>query len=583
MEGYNLIDKNGNPNLRRYKACFADSLDLMKLREIYYKVYRNNRFGYVENHKEYCNRIINVTFKYSIRKYNRIGKNRYIKAGIDVKDSDFKDGVAIKDGELVGIITKMPPSKKRRQFEETPILHPVDKELLGNYFEYRDGYYHAKNNIPTLHSVASVRDVIYKNGFVCNGIKYVRWKRSAGSARVGKCLFIDENLYDKFHKWEMCGLDIERGDKVDLAALESYISLTSSSIVGILQIRPENILLIDDYESEFYEDAINVTEQDGKLVAKPERTKVVNNIFDGESLIDFTAMGRYRCKGMILLRNRFFKSCCFNTNLQQWFQDHNITSISQLNGKTRATDISQIKLITTPSSIKYLKFSTFDKWLDNLDPIFGVVKYEKPTHFMDGRLVQTHYQLINSIQLSLAEMEELLKPTFDFMTLVKNQPSVLKYWIKFSIEDEITITPLKFKTDIVYKMMSVNDTFTKTKLYYDFQMDFLKSFTKELKCGHVLINGNYSTLCGNPIEMLQQSIGIFDGQSVMKPHSVHSTRFDFGKYILGSRSPHISMSNVLLVQNEQNELITKYMNPTNEIVYVNSIDENILQQLAGCD
>ena len=65
----------------------------------------------------------------------------------------------------------------------------------------------------------------YRDGFWAEGVHYVRMKRSSGSARVGKCLFIDEALYDDLHLWEMCGLDIKEGEPVDLAALESYISL----------------------------------------------------------------------------------------------------------------------------------------------------------------------------------------------------------------------------------------------------------------------------------------------------------------------------------------------------------------------
>ncbi len=54
--------------------------------------------------------------------------------------------------------------------------------------------------------------------------------------------------------------------------------------------------------------------------------------------------------GMLLLRARFFKSCCFNANIQQWFADNGITDVGQLNGETKAKRIEEdIKLITTPS------------------------------------------------------------------------------------------------------------------------------------------------------------------------------------------------------------------------------------------
>ena len=99
----------------------------------------------------------------------------------------------------------------------------------------------------------------------------------------------------------------------------------------------------------------------------------------------------------------------------------------------------------------------------------------------------------------------------------------------------------------------------------------------------MLVDGNYSTLCGNPIEMLQSTIGQFNGESQIGIGCVHSTRFDYDQTILGSRSPHITMSNVWLPTNKSNDMIDRYMNPTNEIIYINSIGENVLNQLSGCD
>ena len=58
-----------------------------------------------------------------------------------------------------------------------------------------------------------------------------------------------------------------------------------------------------------------------------------------------------------------------------------------------AQRIEDIKLITTRSSIKFVKFGRLEDWLNTLESTFGVVKHEKPTHFFDGRMVQTHYQL----------------------------------------------------------------------------------------------------------------------------------------------------------------------------------------------
>lgn len=75
---------------------------------------------------------------------------------------------------------------------------------------------------------------------------------------------------------------------------------------------------------------------------------------------------------MVLLRNRFFKTCAFNTRLQEWFADNGIAGVSQRAGYTTARDVKDIKLVITESSQKYLKFMPpktsykkgFKRWLD---------------------------------------------------------------------------------------------------------------------------------------------------------------------------------------------------------------------------
>ena len=62
---------------------------------------------------------------------------------------------------------------------------------------------------------------------------------------------------------------------------------------------------------------ITINDQN-ELVAKKETTTIENTIWDGEGLLDKSIFDKYgyENKGMLLLRNRYFKSCVFNTNLQ---------------------------------------------------------------------------------------------------------------------------------------------------------------------------------------------------------------------------------------------------------------------------
>lgn len=588
--GYRLKNKTGNLNLSRFINSLDYSLDLIKMRQVHKSLFpvayveqletvfsfdeKGNEYDEVHSRgKEYSCQVINVTFKYSNKEFNRVRGSYYIRFGYRIDDLVFDDCIAWDDGEIVGVQTG------------EKVNNPVDAEELP-YFIFKDGMYRAKDNIKTCNNVADIRSDIYENGFVCEGIKYVRFKRSSGSSRVGKCLFINERLYDIMHEWEMCGIQVDEGQDIDLAALEPYIALTLSSIIDTIEIKPENILVVDDYKSVFHERAIATRLVDGRLVSQPEDVEISNSIWDGQSLMDRSLFGEYSNKGMLLLRARFFKSCCFNANIQQWFADHGIKKVSQLNGYTRAKKIEDVKLITTPSSIKYLKFGTLDHWLDTLETTFGVVKYEKKTHFFDGRMVQTHYQLINTLQMTYEEVEQFIKPSLDYARMIKTDPAVLRHQISYqyqSPDDTFYTKAVTSKNDIIYRLLGMNDRFAKTKMYRNFCNDLIKSFIKNLRCGHVLVRGNYSTLCGNPIEMLKMSIGQFDGSSIIERNTVHCEMFESGKELLGSRSPHVTIGNILVTRNVIRPEIARYMNPTNEIVYVNSIQENLLERLSGAD
>lgn len=548
-------------------------MDLLKLREFYKKTYRNNKFSFFHQGHEYTTTVINVNFEYSNKLYNHVRKDTYVKFGYDISDIKFIDHICVINNEVIAIETNQEVKK------------PSSEDILDKYFYYdaEKKVYKAKGNIKTLNTISELRKSLYDNGFYCNGTKYVRFKRSNGSSRIGKCLFVDERLYSRMHKWEMCGIKIREGDEIDLAALEAYIALTISSIIDTIEIDPKSILVIDDWESTFTDEVIESKLDDTHIVSRPNIVTLKNSIWDGQSLLDSSMFKKYK-RGMLLLRNSFFKSCCFNTNIQKWFKDNNITKISQLNGFTLAEKVEDIKLITTPSSIKYLKFGTLQQWLENVNSVFGIVKHEKPTHNFDGHMVKTHYQLLNTLQLSMGDMEKFLQPSLEYLDLLKSNPAVLRYHIGFQHNlSTKASTPLLSKNDIIYKLLGINDKFAETKLYYDFKTDIVKSYIKNLRFGHVLVHGNYSTLFGNPVEMLLHSIGMFDGVSQLGIGNIHSSFFEYDQQLLGSRSPHVTMGNVWLSTNVKNQNIDTYFNLTKEIVCVNSIGESLLDRLSGSD
>jgi hypothetical protein len=216
-------------------------------------------------------------------------------------------------------------------------------------------------------------------------VEYVKYKRSSSKAREGSHLFIKKELKGKMSDWDAFGIHYDDRDKnVPLAAIKVYESLTSSGIKKIIRICPDEILLINDVKTQAKIKASVTTElENGEIIAENNDEYMITNvIWDGQSLADTSLFNEEskEQKGMMLLRNSFFKSCGFNTNIQKWFDDKLGDNKKEfiLDMFGREVKRTDIKLITTPSSLKFLKFydkfpgidvnekkkNCYEKWLD---------------------------------------------------------------------------------------------------------------------------------------------------------------------------------------------------------------------------
>ena len=294
------------------------------------------------------------------------------------------------------------------------------------------------------------------------------------------------------------------------ASWEAYKSLSLSSLKGVINIPLNGILFIPDFKSEFLEEVVCVEEKDG-LQATAKETLITNDIWDGESLLDESLFtGDYATKHMLLLRNKFFKSCGFKTGLQKWFRDKGI-SLEDLKKRgfiTFATDINQIVMVTTPNSMKFLKFmqggfteNNVRKWVDKVDCTFGVVKYDKRTKFFGGKMVQSSYQFINTLGLTEAQAEELLKPSKDYLTTIRNDYDFMRYHFsdvskREKIKDDETeyeeiSDGLAERSEVIFTLMKINNGFKDTLIYNNivthFCLRFKMFFLTEQICNHTVI------------------------------------------------------------------------------------------------
>ena len=472
-----------------------------------------------------------------------------------------------------------------------------------------------------------IRKYLYLNGFKLNGKEYVRYKRSAGSAKKGNCLFILKSLFPMMDRWSRANLDEEQCLQ-NLTSYEAYKALSLSSLISTFELNPYNILFVKDHEVDLpNQDVIRITHDEKKgLVASRENCTVKKiNVFDGEGLIDATLVKQYgHGKGMMLLRNRYFKCCAFNTNLQAWFRANNITSVDQLNGTTFAESIEDILLVVSESCLKYVKMcnggftkENIKKWCDaisneNHKSLFGLVKTDKETRFFDGDMVETTYQMLNTLQLSYSEVQSLFRDYIFYINGIRNikeTPECIKLYLKGEanindfdeliytddsedqgmLDDFFDYSSYSFKSKVCYDLIEINKQFVYTELFKDHvYKDIIKNFRLRLYDGRVLIDGTWATLFGNPLEYLQYILKLenriyqFKDNSFLKENEIYCSFFGNEK-LVGSRAPHIVAGNLLLADNRKIEEIDTWFNLTRNIVVVDAIRNNIQQRLNGMD
>lgn len=452
-------------------------------------------------------------------------------------------------------------------------------------------------------------DEVYP-GFVLDGEKYVQFMRSPGKARTGAILFIKEKLLKDFLSWARMGIDYEHiSGQVDIAGLKAAESLILSEIKDIAVIKSNQILLVSDVKvpCRISKGKASITEmgQDGMAVThdNEEEFTVYNDIFDGQSLL---APEYYRDgKSMLLLRNRFFKSAAFCFDIQRWFRDNGVTDIKQLNGFTLADSVEDIKLITTPNSLKFMKQkgfipfkepvedlerAAFEYWLYEIekdDCIFGIVKNEYASGFIKGY----NYQVDNSMPLSKDEVRELLHYEFDRIQKAKDDND---YFVNMFIERNEHKKVNKSRKEKIYKfadsvceLYKINPDVQYTKFFRDYKNNMLGTDYKDLlKQGrYKLENSDYCVVCSNPFEMIQHACGIKQHEwiRIHKGREAYCKYFPPDKDLIATRSPHIYSGNVICLHNTYHEWFDRYMRLSDNIVVTNSIESDIMYRANGMD
>lgn len=455
-------------------------------------------------------------------------------------------------------------------------------------------YLDVKNNPEKYKKVSKdeIRNYFYNNGVPIvyhtrkgdEIITYSMLYRTPGKAKAGKCMFIRDKLYRKARNFLYMGIRLKKKN-APIVEIGAYSSLITSTIVGKIRIKPEEILVLNDFDSKFKTNIVAIKTDAEKhcYAEKISDYEVKNTIFDGQGLIDASVFPEWG-DGYILLRHHMCKCAAFCTNLQMFFKDYFRDKYEKATVKDmwgNDVRVKNIKLVTTDQSMKWLKFDLgFDywsEWVRKNDCMFGIVKTAH--HSKLGNVQRMSYQMINSLS------EEIMPNVID---------KSIRYIERLKTDDYIFLEYLErtanFANDheVLVALVKRNPDFLRSDYYRTRKRDIIRAYVLDFKNGRSIQNADNLTIVGSPYAMLLHSVGENpEDDPTFKTEKgtiqCYSERFADGEYLAEFRSPFNSRNNMGYLHNNLHPLIKKYFNLGKLCVAVNMIHTDFQDRNNGSD
>ena len=438
-------------------------------------------------------------------------------------------------------------------------------------------------------------------------IHYKMLFRTSAKAKIGQAMFINEKLYDKAYNWMTMGIGSKMPEtNAKIVELSAYAPLTTSTIIGKIHVPVENMLILEDKDSFFNTFANVVTakkynENDKNdtrkyCCVKKDNTDVKNTLWDGMMLIDSSVLPDW-INSMALLRNHFFKSCAFRTEIQLFFKDwcrennadYNTLELTDMFGNKHFA--KDIKMITTNNSIKWMKFQNligrtkkeaYTYWCRKVKKdgcLWGVVKTDHPSKLGDKQ--QLSYQMINTLPCDENCVRNITQESIDYVNKLKDDDEeFVKYLNKYANDMN--------NYEMLADLYIWNNDFSKSKFFRKEKTKIINQYVYKLRTGKIFVNGDNLTLCGNPYALLLYSVGDeWENDPTLNAEEdciqCFTNRFNDDEYLAAFRNPHNAPNNVCYFHNKKSEIMKRYFKWTKNIIAVNCIKTDLQQRLNGAD
>lgn len=430
-------------------------------------------------------------------------------------------------------------------------------------------------------------------------IKYRMLYRTPGKAKEGSCVFINEKLLKIARKYLTMNLYKKMPNEgAKIVEMSAYSTLITASAADYIHISLNNILIVEDKKvaTELPALAVKIDDEKHCFVQEYDKYPIENTLWDGMGLIDESIFPE-GMEGFIYCRSHFFKSCLFRGNIQQYFKDYYKSEYENATVKDmfgNVMNVSDIKVIVTDNSIKWLKFKDlmsgtprkayqyYKKFMAKDGEQFAIVKSAHKSKY--GNLQRSSYQINNSL------------PTTDSEVLRRIAQTSIDYYDNMIKDTDAFIDHLRMNTSsysidrILVALYERNPDIQYTEFFKEKKSDILCRFKrKRLMMGKLLQEGDNLTICGNPISLLMLVTGqdyLQEGCFTSRRDGIEccTTRFGDGECLAGFRSPHNSPNNIVHLINRYSEPIQKYFPKLGDnIIIINGIRTDVQERMNSQD
>ena len=466
--------------------------------------------------------------------------------------------------------------KELKELRDNPEKHNTYKQIKNKQDEL-DKLLFKKDYVCVVIDSDKDYDIVYKEGFYINNVKYRRLLATTGGVKNSTVVFVNDEIYPELIR--RIHNDRDMNKEFAPPKLEAYMALSCSASTPVSM--PKGIAVVNDCFTKFKEDIIYLSYKE-KYDIEPCMEEINDYEFelngsDGFGLGHPDLMKRWSkdlhldyLMSACVIRNSFCKGVTACFDFREVGRDLGVETITDVWGNVH--NINDIELILTESMLKlWSSYSSIDDYLEKCEKngyTFSVTKAAVKELENERNM---NYQFLQGYNLADNELEELINPTVkEIRDIVGGDYSKLLLYLKGTGMTEKTASNLgkDFTDALMIDKRMLNDPFVKSKVN-----NMIKKRIDDAKIGVLSVRGAYSIVIGDPYALCEHMFG-FEPVGLLKEEEVYSEYWSnhSAKEICCYRAPQTVSNNIRKMNVVSNKKMKKYYRYLHSIMVLNVHD-----------